>query len=399
MGPFVPDIITDELNLVVALFIGIAFGIVLEQAGFSSSRRLAGVFYGYDFTVLRVFFTAGITAALGVVLLGFFGWLDLDAIFINPTFLGPAIVGGVIMGVGFVIGGYCPGTSVCAAAIGKKDALAFVFGGILGVFVFGELYPLYDVFYTSGNFGPLRVFSTLGISQGVFLAGLIVVAVSAFAITTKIERKINPASEANSRTWRTRRHLVAAAALLVVGAIVLFLPDRKSFLKEEALSQEFRQAHPIHEMTADELAFRILDKDPRMVILDIRGAEEYRKLALPGSVNLTMDGLFGKDNASVLSLRHKERVFVDYDGSVADSAALLATRLGYENIRVLQGGIAALELNILHFKQPDGAPAPDLVDTYRFRTKASLLLARMIEENKSAANRPKAVVKKIQGGC
>ena len=56
MGPLVPDIIGNELNLVVALLIGIAFGFILEQAGFSTSKKLVGLFYGYDFTVLRVFF-------------------------------------------------------------------------------------------------------------------------------------------------------------------------------------------------------------------------------------------------------------------------------------------------------------------------------------------------------
>ena len=64
MGPFVPDIITNELNLVVGFLIGIAFGFVLEQAGFSSSRKLTGLFYGTDFTVLRVFFSAGVTACV-----------------------------------------------------------------------------------------------------------------------------------------------------------------------------------------------------------------------------------------------------------------------------------------------------------------------------------------------
>ena len=58
MAPLVPDIIGNEFNLVVALFIGIAFGYILEQAGFSSTKKLVGLFYGYDFTVLRVFFTA-----------------------------------------------------------------------------------------------------------------------------------------------------------------------------------------------------------------------------------------------------------------------------------------------------------------------------------------------------
>jgi hypothetical protein len=66
MGPLVPYVISVEFSLVIAFFIGIAFGFILEQAGFSSAKKLVGLFYGYDFTVLRVFFTAGITAMTGV---------------------------------------------------------------------------------------------------------------------------------------------------------------------------------------------------------------------------------------------------------------------------------------------------------------------------------------------
>ena len=187
MGPFVPDIITDQLNLVFGFLLGVAFGFVLEQAGFSSSRKLTGLFYGRDFTVLRVFFSAAITAMIGVILLGYYGLLDTDIIFINPTYLWPAIVGGVIMGVGFVVGGYCPGTSVCGAAIGKIDAMVFIVGGMLGVFLFGEGYPLYDAFFTSSYLGDLTVPASLGMSQGVFALLLIAVAVAAFIITTSLE--------------------------------------------------------------------------------------------------------------------------------------------------------------------------------------------------------------------
>jgi hypothetical protein len=136
MGPLVPDIIGNDLNFIIAIFIGIAFGYILEQAGFSTSKKLVGLFYGYDFTVLRVFFTAGVTAMLGVVAMGHFGLLDLSLIYVNPTFLWSAIVGGLIMGLGFVIGGFCPGTSVCAAAIGKIDAMIFIAGSFAGVFIF-----------------------------------------------------------------------------------------------------------------------------------------------------------------------------------------------------------------------------------------------------------------------
>ncbi|NQV14442.1 sulfurtransferase, partial [bacterium] len=89
MGPLVPqEIISADWNLLVAFVIGIGFGFVLEQAGFSSSRKLAGVFYGYDTVVLKVFFTGAITAMLGLLFFSLFGWIDLNLIYVNPTFLG-----------------------------------------------------------------------------------------------------------------------------------------------------------------------------------------------------------------------------------------------------------------------------------------------------------------------
>ena len=149
MGPLVPDIISNDLNFIVALIIGLCFGAILEQAGFSSSKKLVGLFYGYDFTVLRVFFTAGIVAMFGIMMLDHFGYLDINLIYINPLFVGPAIVGGAIMGLGFVIGGFCSGTSVCAAAIGKIDAMYFILGSVIGILLFAEGYPLWEEFYFS----------------------------------------------------------------------------------------------------------------------------------------------------------------------------------------------------------------------------------------------------------
>ena len=112
MGPLVVyEIISENVNLFLAFIIGIGFGFVLESNGFSSSRRLAGMFYGYDTTVLKVFFTAAIVGSLGLLFLGLFKWIDLSSIYINPTYLWSTLGGGVIMGAGFILGGYCPGNS------------------------------------------------------------------------------------------------------------------------------------------------------------------------------------------------------------------------------------------------------------------------------------------------
>lgn len=397
MAPLVPDLLSNELNILSGLLVGIAFGYVLEQAGFSSSRRLAGLFYGYDFTVLRVFFTAAITAMAGVLLLGSAGLLDLDFIYVNPTFLAPAIVGGAIMGLGFILGGYCPGTSVCAAAIGKKDAIVFVLGGFLGVLLYGEVYPGIAAFVNGGGRGPIKVYDSLGVSRGGFALFLIVAAVGAFAVTSWIEKKVS--SEAPSRAFPVGGHRAAAASVLALGVVLFFMPDRKVRLLALVADPQYQSSHPVRYMTPDELAFRMLDTDPRLVVVDVRTEEARKELALPRSVSVPLDGLFGKEWAPLLGRRHATRVFVDEDGSRAVQAALLAERLGYDDARALQGGMAGFRATILDFEQAHPPADAAEADAARFRSEARVLLARQIAEAKSQAPPPKKIVKKVQGGC
>ena len=179
----------ENINLLLALFIGIGFGFVLEQSGFSSSRKLAGVFYGYDMTVMKVFFTAAITAMTGLLFFSLFGWIDLDLIYVNNTFLYSAITGGVLMGIGFILGGFCPGTSICAVAIGKIDAMIFVVGIIIGVALFGFGFPLWEGLYKAEPMGAVKLSDFIGISDGLFLFLLIIIAMGMFYGAEWIEKK------------------------------------------------------------------------------------------------------------------------------------------------------------------------------------------------------------------
>jgi hypothetical protein len=181
MGPLVVnEIISENTNLLLAFFVGIAFGFVLEQGGFSSSRKLAGVFYGYDTVVLKVFFTGAVTAMLGLLFMSLFGWIDLNLVYVNETFLWSSIIGGMIMGLGFIMGGYCPGTSFCGAAIGKIDAMIFIIGLFIGVFIFAEGYPLWEGLYKAGFMGSPRISEFFGISEGIFALLVAVAAVMMF---------------------------------------------------------------------------------------------------------------------------------------------------------------------------------------------------------------------------
>ncbi len=190
MGPLiVTEIITENSNMLLAFFIGIGFGIVLEQAGFSSSRKLAGMFYGYDTVVLKVFFTAAITAMLGLLFFSLFGWIDLSLVYVNETYLWSAIAGGVIMGAGFIMGGFCPGTSFSGAAIGKIDAMVFVAGLFIGVFIFGEVFEIIKPFYMAEFMGYPRISEFFGLSEGLLTLLVIVAAIAMFWAGEWAEKK------------------------------------------------------------------------------------------------------------------------------------------------------------------------------------------------------------------
>jgi hypothetical protein len=189
MGPLsVNEIISPDTNFVLAFVIGIAFGFVLEQCGFSSSRKLAGLFYGYDMVVLKVFFTGGITAMLGLLFFSLFGWVDLNLVYVNPTFLVSALLGGVVMGAGFITGGFCPGTSFCGAAIGKIDAMVFIGGLFIGVGIFAFGYPLFESLYKTTNMGSPKISTMLGLSDGVFALILVIIALGMFYAAEWIEK-------------------------------------------------------------------------------------------------------------------------------------------------------------------------------------------------------------------
>jgi hypothetical protein len=139
--------------LSIYVLIGFAFGYVLEISGFAISTRLAAQFYFKDMTVLKVMFTGIIVAMVLIFFTTALGWLDFNLIWVNPTYLWPGIVGGLIMGVGFIVGGFCPGTSLVSVSTFKIDGLFFAVGTLFGIFVFGETVQYFEDFWNSSYYG------------------------------------------------------------------------------------------------------------------------------------------------------------------------------------------------------------------------------------------------------
>ncbi len=182
------EMFNDEISLVMAILIGIGFGFFLERGGFGNANVLAAQFYFRNMRVFKVMFTAIVTAMIGVFYLSWIGYLDLSLVYLVPTFLVPQILGGFILGIGFVIGGYCPGTSLVSMATGRIDGLIYVLGIFAGTFIFGVAFPLLKNIYIATPMGQITLPQLFNIPYGMLVFAVVLMALGGFIGAEKVEK-------------------------------------------------------------------------------------------------------------------------------------------------------------------------------------------------------------------
>lgn len=180
--------------LLTAAAIGVGFGFVLERAGFGSARKLTAVFYLTDMAVVKVMFTAIVTAMVGVYVLAAAGLLDLDEIYLVPTNYGAQFLGGLVFGAGFIVGGYCPGTAVAAGATGRIDAMVFILGIVAGIGVYAELMTGVDAWIRNTNQGEMTLATLTGLPAGVFVALFVLALAGTVVLVRAVENRFGKAA-------------------------------------------------------------------------------------------------------------------------------------------------------------------------------------------------------------
>jgi uncharacterized membrane protein YedE/YeeE len=187
MNLYEQGLLDQPIGLLMALVVGLAFGFWLERAGFGSSRKLTAIFYLRDFAVLKVMFSAMATAAVGLQTLGALGYVDLAALYVPESIVWPQLVGGLVFGLGFVAGGWCPGTAAVGLASGKLDALVFLAGAGLGSLAFAGLQPQLDGFLHAGACAVGSLPEQLGVSGMAGALALLAIALASFVGAHTIE--------------------------------------------------------------------------------------------------------------------------------------------------------------------------------------------------------------------
>ncbi|MBE0670602.1 MAG: YeeE/YedE family protein [Anaerolineales bacterium] len=339
--------------------IGFAFGYVLEMSGFGDSRKLAAQFYFTELTVLKVMFTAIVTAMVltfGAVGLGV---LDFSQVWVNPTYLWSGLVGGLIMGVGFIVGGFCPTTSLASASTGKIDGMLFMLGGFVGAFLFGETEPLFTNWYNNaGYYGRVTLDQVFGIPVGAVVLLVVLMALFMFWGAEQLERIFG--KKDLSKEPRLR---VAGAVALFAGAVAVLaignpsLEDRYNkvtFTRTETIPQ--LNADPIvntYVYTADQmLEKRLVFTSPaeafkakynqamNPVYLDVRSEADYNLYHIQNAVNVPL-GRLTEVIPVLLSEPPANTVFIlmSNDETAAVAAWKILVGSSVQNVYILEGGV------------------------------------------------------------
>jgi len=340
MAPF-PLPLTQLLghygSYVVYLIIGFAFGYVLEIAGFGNSKKLAAQFYFKDMTVLKVMFTGIIVAMVFIFGASAVGLLDYNLVWVNPTYLWPGIIGGLIMGVGFIVGGFCPGTSLVAAASGKIDGIFFVLGVFFGIFLFGETVDNFSIFWSSSYLGRYTLQDWLGLSTGVVVLLVVLMALFMFWGAEKLEAIFGDKDQSAPPKWRYG----AAGGLVAIAAVVLFIgqpttTDRWNGIAEEknvALAERQVQIHP------GELLEMTHDTTIKVMMIDVREEVDYNLFHILDSRRVPLDEI--PNIIQELHFQPANTVFVVMSNgeTAATEAWKTLVAEAVPNVYILEGGI------------------------------------------------------------
>lgn len=331
----------------VYLVIGIGFGMALEMSGFGDSRRLSAQFYLTEMRVLKVMFTAIIVAMLLIFLFSSFGWLNFDNIWVNLTFIWPQIVGGLLLGVGFIIGGFCPGTSLVAASTFKLDGVFFVLGVLFGVFILGESLSItsLEVFYNSGDSGRLTLPVLFGLSYGKVVVLVILMALTMFYGAELCEKHFGqklPWKDISFNPFHNVNPVFASVLLLV--AIVILVKGEPSLEKRWAMLPEKERVklsdrdifvHP------GELLETMNNFQLKVRILDLRSESDYNIFHVRSAENISANDLGRHD--TIEGFKHEKPntiiVLVSNDEVLASESYKLLKVNGIQNVYILEGGI------------------------------------------------------------
>ena len=215
-----------------------------------------------------------------------------------------------------------------------------------------------------------------------------------------------------SKRYKSKKLLVKteykflAVLMVIMAAGLFFLPekiDNEGINPEEFVLNTLKSDRYI---TTDQLAERIIDQDPTLLLIDTRSEEEYNAFTLPNAVNVPLEKLLDDDYVSYIDQDNYDVVLFSNDNYFADQAWKIGNRKGFKSVYVLKGGLNEWFNTIINPKYPDESMPETAFKLYDFRKAAGMYFGVGAPKSETKKATPKKVItvkkkkKRVaEGGC
>ena len=156
-------------------------------------------------------------------------------------------------------------------------------------------------------------------------------------------------------------------------------------------------------LSADEVARAIVNEDSAILLIDLRTAGEFRKFNIPGSVNIPINELTGKDNTGYLFQKGKKIVFYSNGDILSAEAHTLASQMGAKNCFILKGGLNEWFKTVMltEFTGTTITPAENALFEVRYKARNFFTQMNSIPDSLKGKflSTKKTEAKKLVGGC
>jgi rhodanese-related sulfurtransferase len=208
------------------------------------------------------------------------------------------------------------------------------------------------------------------------------------------------------------RYKILAIIFLVLAGGLVLLPK---YQKQEGIKSEVLLSHansPERYISTDQIANKIINQDPSFILIDVRDEESYNNYSLPNAINIPLKKIFDEESVPYLNQNQFDVVFFSNDNFYADQAWMLCDRLGFKNLRVLNGGLNKWFTTIINPVKPNEDMPAEEFELYSTRKAASMFFGVgypdqvISEDSNSKTEAPKQVItvqkkkkKAAEGGC
>lgn len=203
----------------------------------------------------------------------------------------------------------------------------------------------------------------------------------------------------------SKRYIILAIILLGAAFGLTVLPEkgyRSALSPQEVLLKASDESRFLSTHT---IAERIIERDPSLLLIDVRMIDEFEAYSITGSINIPLEEVLNESSEMYVDQDDMDIVFYSNGDIFAEQAWNLCAQKGYKNLYVLKGGLNKWFATIIQPTPPPDTAPSEAFDLYSFERAASIYFGGTpVGATAAPAPKKNVVVRKkekkaAEGGC